>query len=426
MKVLLLGSGGREHALARQIAKSPLLTALYIAPGNPGTSEVGENLDLDITDNAAIVTAAETHAVDLVVVGPEAPLVAGAGDALRRAGFAVFGPNRAAAALEGSKAFAKTVMEAAAVPTAAAVPCATLEQASAALQRFGAPYVVKQDGLAAGKGVVVTSDFDAAMQHAQACIDALGPAAGRETALIIEEYLDGPEASVFCLSDGHDVVALPPAQDFKRAYDHNEGPNTGGMGAYTPLPWAPANLAADTARDIAAPVVAHMARAGTPFVGLLYVGLALTSRGPRVVEFNVRFGDPETQSVLESLDADLLALLHAAATGELARVAPPGTQVPATSKAVVNVVLAAPGYPESPVKGGVISGVEDAAAIAGVHVIHAGTARGEDGTLVSAGGRVLSVVATGDDVAAARERAYAAMAKISLPGGHFRSDIALF
>ena len=203
MKVLLLGSGGREHALARQIAKSPLLTALYIAPGNPGTSEVGENLDLDITDNAAIVTAAETHAVDLVVVGPEAPLVAGAGDALRRAGFAVFGPNRAAAALEGSKAFAKTVMEAAAVPTAAAVPCATLEQASAALQRFGAPYVVKQDGLAAGKGVVVTSDFDAAMQHAQACIDALGPAAGRDTALVIEEYLDGPEASVFCLSDGH-------------------------------------------------------------------------------------------------------------------------------------------------------------------------------------------------------------------------------
>lgn len=357
---------------------------------------------------------------DLVVVGPEAPLVAGVGNRLREEGFKVFGPNREAARLEGSKAFAKVVMQAARVPTAASVACRTLEEAKMALNRFGAPFVVKQDGLAAGKGVVVTSDINTAVSHARACIDTL--ANPNAEAVVVEEFLDGPEASVFCLCDGKNVVALPEAQDFKRALDGNEGPNTGGMGAYSPLPWAPPDLAKRTALEVAEPIVTQMANRGTPFVGLLYVGLALTSRGLRVVEFNVRFGDPETQSVLERLDSDLLAYLSAAANGTLDQMPP----LKISDDAVVNVVLAAPGYPDSPVKGGVITGLDAAEGMQGVHVIHAGTKVEADGTVKANGGRVLSVVGRGADLAQARRIAYEAMSKIHLAGGHFRTDVAAF
>lgn len=465
MKVLLLGSGGREHALARTIAASKQLSELVIAPGNPGTAALGRNVALDPSDPEAVLTLSQEIAADLVVIGPEAPLVAGVADTLRAAGFAVFGPSRAAAQLEGSKAFAKEVMAAAGVPTAAGVACSTLAEARAALQRFGAPYVVKQDGLAAGKGVVVTKDFATALQHAAACIDAASLGASRESgvtptpplasheseatssnapapasaappAVVIEEYLDGPEASVFCLCDGENVVALPPAQDYKRARDGGEGPNTGGMGAYSPLPWAPPDLGQRTVKEIARPVLAEMARRGTPFVGLLYVGLALTSRGPRVVEFNVRFGDPETQSVLERVESDLLAYLWAAATGSLGSM----SELQISPEAVVNVVLAAPGYPGTPQVGGVITGLDAVCGMPGVHVIHAGTrlaphepemtksggdtpVTSED-ALVSSGGRVLSVVARGEDLNEARARAYAAMAKIHLEDGQFRHDIA--
>lgn len=420
MKVLLLGSGGREHALARAIAKSPKLTELITAPGNPGTAKLGRNVFVDLNSPSAIRELAEKLQPDLVVIGPEAPLVVGAADELRAHNFPVFGPDKAAARLEGSKAFAKTIMQAALVPTAASVACKTLAEAREALERFGAPYVVKQDGLAAGKGVVVTSDLSAATRHAEACIETL--ADPHVPAVVIEEFLDGPEASVFCLSDGKTVLPLPAAQDFKRAYDNNEGPNTGGMGAYSPLPWAPEDLAERTATEIAQPVIDEMAKRGTPFVGLLYVGLALTTRGPRVVEFNVRFGDPETQSVLERIDSDLLEYFWAAATGSLSAM----PEFAVSLEAVVNVVLAAPGYPEAPQKGGVITGVEAAEGIKGVHVIHAGTAIGEDGTLRASGGRVLSVVARGEDLDSARARAYEAMEKIHLDGGYYRSDIAGF
>ncbi|EFU80647.1 phosphoribosylamine--glycine ligase [Mobiluncus curtisii] len=420
MKVLLLGSGGREHALARAIAKSELLEKLWIAPGNPGTATVGENVPGVVDNPAQVLELAQSLRPDLVVIGPEAPLVKGVADVLRQEGFKVFGPGRLAARLEGSKAFAKTIMQQARVATAASVACRTLEEARGALQRFGSPYVVKQDGLAAGKGVVVTSDFYVALTHAAACIEAV--ANPHEPAVVIEEFLEGPEASVFCICDGRDAVALPIAQDYKRAYDHNEGPNTGGMGAYSPLPWAPQDLAQRVAQEIALPVCRVMADQGCEFIGLLYVGLALTSRGPRVVEFNVRFGDPETQSVLERLDTDLLALLAAAADGNLAA----AEQLQVSDEAVVNVVLAASGYPQTPVKGGVITGLETASQVPGVHIIHAGTKVSDSGQLIANGGRVLSVVARGNDLSEARQRAYQAMDSITLEGSHFRTDIAEF
>ncbi|NMW45739.1 phosphoribosylamine--glycine ligase [Mobiluncus curtisii] len=420
MKVLLLGSGGREHALARAIAKSELLEKLWIAPGNPGTATVGENVPGVVDDPAQVLELAQSLRPDLVVIGPEAPLVKGVADVLRQEGFKVFGPGRLAARLEGSKAFAKTIMQQARVATAASVACRTLEEARGALQRFGSPYVVKQDGLAAGKGVVVTSDFYVALTHAAACIEAV--ANPHEPAVVIEEFLEGPEASVFCICDGRDAVALPIAQDYKRAYDHNEGPNTGGMGAYSPLPWAPQDLAQRVAQEIALPVCRVMADQGCEFIGLLYVGLALTSRGPRVVEFNVRFGDPETQSVLERLDTDLLSLLAAAADGNLAA----AEQLQVSDEAVVNVVLAASGYPQTPVKGGVITGLETASQVPGVHIIHAGTKVSDSGQLIANGGRVLSVVARGNDLSEARQRVYQAMDSITLEGSHFRTDIAEF
>ena len=414
MKILLLGSGAREHALARALVNAPETTELVVAPGNPGTAMIATNFAIDPTSPVEAVELATQMGADLVVVGPEAPLVAGVADAVRQAGVPVFGPGAAAARLEGSKAFAKEVMAAAGVPTATAVVCATPEELSAALDRFGAPYVVKDDGLAAGKGVVVTSERDAALAHGRSCLARQG---GR---VLVEEYLDGPEVSLFCVCDGATVRPLAPAQDYKRVGDGDVGPNTGGMGSYSPLTWAPADLAEQVVREVAQPVVDEMARRGTSFTGLLYCGLALTGKGLRVVEFNVRFGDPETQVVLARLTSSLAQLLHAAATGRLAEVPAPTWR----PEAAVDVVLAAPGYPGAVTTGGLLTGLDAAEEVEGVHVLHAGTGFSDDGELVATGGRVLSVVALGDDVQAARERAYQAVGRLGLPGSHYRTDIA--
>jgi phosphoribosylamine---glycine ligase len=423
VRILLIGSGAREHALARALARDPQTERLVVAPGNPGTARIATNLELDVLDGAAVVAAAREIEADLVVVGPEAPLVAGVADAVRDAGIACFGPGRDAARLEGSKAFAKDVMAAAEVPTAMAHVCTTVEQVADALDAFGAPYVVKDDGLAAGKGVVVTTDRAQALAHARACLtksrDDAAPTTAGAPAVVVEEFLDGPEISLFCLCDGRDVVPLEPAQDFKRLGDGDAGPNTGGMGAYSPLTWAPGDLTEEVLERVARPVVAEMARRGTPFVGLLYCGLALTARGLRVVEFNVRFGDPETQVVLPRLESSLAQALHAAATGRLDELAPLRWR----DEAAVTVVVAAHGYPEQVRKGDTITGVEDADAVDGVHVLHAGTATA-DGALVSAGGRVLSVVGLGPDVPAARAATYAGVDRIDLPGSQHRRDIA--
>jgi len=380
-----------------------------VAPGNAGIAADADGVHpIDPSDGAAVVDLARTLSCDLVVVGPEAPLVAGVGDAVRDAGIACFGPSGAAAQLEGSKAFAKQVMAAAGVPTAMAHICDTANEVADALDAFGPPYVVKDDGLAAGKGVVVTDDRRAALDHAAAC--------GR---VLVEEYLDGPEVSLFCVTDGTAVRPLQPAQDFKRIFDDDQGPNTGGMGAYTPLPWAPDGLVDDIVARVVQPTVDTMRSMGTPFSGLLYAGLALTSRGLRVVEFNARFGDPETQAVLALERTPLGALLHAAATGSLDVTEPPRWR----SGAAVTVVLAAAGYPASPRTGDVIDGLDDAGAVEGVRVLHAGTAL-RDGQVVTAGGRVLSVTGRGDDLAQARERAYRAAALIRFDGAQYRSDIA--
>jgi phosphoribosylamine--glycine ligase len=402
VRVLVIGSGAREHALCLALAHDPTVTALICAPGNAGTAAVAEQRGVDATDPAAVAGLAADTRADLVVVGPEAPLVAGVADAVRARGIACFGPTREAARLEGSKAFAKDVMAAAGVPTAASRVCTTPDEAAAALDEFGAPYVVKDDGLAAGKGVVVTSDRAEALAHAAAC--------GR---VVIEEYLDGPEVSLFCLTDGVTVVPLVAAQDFKRIGDDDTGPNTGGMGAYAPLDWLPAGFDDDIVRTVAQPTVDEMARRGTPFAGLLYIGLAMTSRGPRVVEFNARFGDPETQVVLALLDTPLAGVLHWAATGG----APPVLQWRPGS--AVTVVRAAAGYPGTPRTGDVISGAEQDG------VIHGGTRRRDDGAVVSSGGRVLSMTATGVTLEAAREAAYALAATVHLAEGQQRSDIAL-
>lgn len=413
MRILLLGSGGREHALARALATDPETTDLIAAPGNPGIAAVARCEGVDATDGAAVVALAERENVDLVVVGPEAPLVAGVVDALIAAGIPAFGPTAKAARLEGSKAFAKEVMAAAEVPTAMAHVCANAAEAEDALDSFGAPYVVKDDGLASGKGVVVTSDRDEALAHALACFEA-----GHE--VVIEEYLDGPEVSLFCICDGAHVVPLAPAQDFKRAYDGDAGPNTGGMGSYSPLPWAPAGLVDEVVERVARPVVREMAARGTPFTGVLYCGLALTSRGLRVVEFNVRFGDPETQSVLPRLATPLAGLLHRAATGTLDL----AEDLHWRQDAAVTVVVAAEGYPGTPRRGDVISGVGDAEALDGVHVIQAGTSLDGEGRLVTEGGRVLAVVGTGPTQAEARSRAYEGVSLISWTGAFGRGDIA--
>ena len=413
MKILLLGSGAREHALARALARDPQTTEFVVAPGNPGTAAIATNLNIDPCVPEEVVALATQMGADLVVVGPEAPLVAGVADAVRNVGIPCFGPGAEAARLEGSKAFAKEVMAAAGVPTAEAAVCTTEAELTAALDRFGAPYVVKEDGLAAGKGVVVTDERPVALVHGRACLS-------RGGRVVVEDYLDGPEASLFCVCDGATVRPLAPAQDFKRLLDDDAGPNTGGMGAYSPLPWAPADLAEQVVREVAQPVVDEMARRGTGFIGLLYCGLALTGRGLRVVEFNVRFGDPETQAVLARLTSSLPELLHAAATGRLAE-----TPAPTWSEqAAVDVVIAAPGYPGTVTTGGAITGVEAAEELDGVHVLHAGTGTTEHRELVATGGRVLSVVALGPTVEEARSRAYEAVGRVSLEGAQYRTDIA--
>jgi phosphoribosylamine--glycine ligase len=409
VKVLVIGSGAREHALCRGLSRDQDVEELSCAPGNAGIAELAELHDVDVADPVSIAELATALTVDLVIIGPEAPLVAGAADAVRGAGIDCFGPSAAAAQLEGSKAFAKDVMAAAGVPTAMAHVCETETEVSAALDAFGAPYVVKDDGLAAGKGVVVTDDRDTAVAHAAVC--------GR---VVVEEFLDGPEVSLFCVTDGNTVVPLAPAQDFKRVGDGDIGPNTGGMGAYSPLSWVPADLSQQVVELVAQPTVDEMRRRGTPFVGLLYVGLALTSRGPRVIEFNARFGDPETQVVLERLLTPLSSLLHAAAVGKLDGL----PELTWASEAAVTVVVAAKGYPASPRTGDPIDGLAAANAVPGAYVLHAGTRREAEGRIVSAGGRVLSVVGTGPDVATARSAAYAAVAEISLPDSHYRTDIA--
>ncbi|MEV6984261.1 phosphoribosylamine--glycine ligase [Sphaerisporangium sp. NPDC051017] len=407
MRVLVIGSGGREHALCRALGLDPSVSELHCAPGNAGIAAVATVHLVVPTDPRAVAALATRLGAELVVVGPEAPLVAGVADAVRAAGIACFGPSAQAARIEGSKAFAKDVMTAAGVPTAGARVCVTPEEAEVALDAFGAPYVVKDDGLAAGKGVVVTSDRDEALAHAAAC-----------ERVVIEEYLDGPEVSLFALCDGATAVPLQPAQDFKRAYDGDEGPNTGGMGAYTPLPWAPQWLTERVMDEVVLPTVRELARRGTPYAGVLYAGLALTSSGPRVIEFNARFGDPETQVVLDRLETPLAGLLYACATGTLADEPAPRYR----DGAAVTVVVAAENYPGDPVKGDRVEGL--ATPVKDAYVIHAGTAFDAEGRVVSAGGRVLSVVGTGPDVAAARAAAYALVDRVRLRGSHHRSDIA--
>jgi phosphoribosylamine---glycine ligase len=415
VRVLVLGGGAREHALVRALLADPEVESVVCAPGNAGIARDVRTAPLDLAVPSDAAALALSLAVDLVVVGPEGPLVAGVADAVRASGIACFGPSAEAARLEGSKAFAKEVMAAAGVPTSRSAVATSADEATLALDDFGAPYVVKDDGLAAGKGVVVTDDRDEALAHARVCLEKEGGT------VVVEEFLDGPEVSLFCLCDGSTVVPLAPAQDFKRVGDGDRGPNTGGMGAYSPLDWAPPTLVDELVTRVAQPTVDEMARRGTPFVGVLYVGVAVTSRGPRVIEFNARFGDPETQVVLARLQTPLGGLLRAAATGALDRVGP----LSWSEQHAVTVVVAAHNYPGTPRTGDPIIGVDDAADVPSAYVLHAGTARDHDGTLVSAGGRVLSVVALGESLTQARERVYEAVEHIHLEGSHHRSDIAL-
>ena len=405
MKILLVGSGGREHALGVGLQADPACTELHVAPGNPGIAQFAQCHPLVITDNQAILELAQQLHVDLVVVGPEVPLVNGVADILRAAGIAVFGPSKAAAQLEGSKNFAKEVMRDAGVPTAHSFTCTTQQEIEIALDAFDAPYVVKDDGLAAGKGVVVTNDRQEALDHALAC-----------KRVVIEEYLDGPEVSLFGISDGTIIVPMQPAQDFKRALDGDQGPNTGGMGAYSPLPWAPSDIIEDTHKQVLAPMIAEMAARGTPFVGLLYAGLALTDHGTRVIEFNARFGDPETQVLIPLLKTPLATLLYNAATGNLK-----GATLDWNDDSAVTVVLAAEGYPAAPKSGGVITGFSS---IDDVQIYHAGTSTTEQG-VVASGGRVLTVTGIGEDLTEARNRAYRVISQIRLSGSFYRTDIAL-
>ncbi|MGV8846980.1 phosphoribosylamine--glycine ligase [Tessaracoccus sp.] len=405
--ILLLGSGGREHALGRALAADPCVGHLHIAPGNPGLAALGTLHAIDPADPDAVVALAVELGVELVVVGPETPLVAGVVDALHTAGIDCFGPTREAAVLEGSKAFAKEVMAAAGVPTASSRVCDTVQQAIAAIDEFGPTYVVKNDALAAGKGVVVTDDRHAAIAHAASC--------GR---VVIESFLDGPEVSLFVICDGERGVPLLPAQDFKRVGDGDAGPNTGGMGAYAPLPWAPPGLVDEVMERVVVPTLAEMRRRGTPFIGLLYVGLALTSRsGIQVVEFNVRFGDPETQAVLALLRTPLAGVLRAAARGELDTI----SALEWDTRHAVVVVEAAVGYPDTPRTGCAIHLPVDSP---DAWTMQAGTAV-TDGQLVSTGGRVLAMVGIGENLESARAHAYAKLDELDFADGFHRSDIGI-
>lgn len=423
MKILVIGSGAREHAIAlslvnEQNADGSPGNEVLCAPGNAGIAEIARCIDVDPLDPDAVAALATAEAVDLVVVGPEAPLVAGVSDAVRAAGIAVFGPSAEAAKIEGSKAFAKRTMGEAGVPTGRAAQAATIEEVESAIDEFGAPYVIKADGLAAGKGVIVTSDREAALAHAREHL--------RAGEVLVEEFLDGVEVSLFVLSDGKYVAPLAPAQDFKRLKDGDEGPNTGGMGAYSPLPWLEKQFGSEqvfvdeVVQKVAQPVVDRLAEVGSPFVGLLYCGLIVTADGVRVIEFNARFGDPETQTVLPRLRTPLSILLNAAATGDLDEAPHPHFE----DEATVTVVIASEGYPHNTVTGREITGVDEAEQVEGVDVIHAATKR-EGDALIATGGRVLSVVGTGPNLADARAIAYEGVSRIRLEGSQHRDDIAL-
>ncbi|KLO29843.1 phosphoribosylamine--glycine ligase [Mycobacterium haemophilum] len=413
MRILVIGSGAREHALLLALSRDPQVTGLIIAPGNAGTARLAEQHDVDTSSGDDIVALARNVRADMVVIGPEVPLVLGVADAVRAAGIVCFGPSKDAARIEGSKAFAKEVMAAAGVRTARSEIIDSPAYLDAALDRFGPPagnpaWVVKDDRLAAGKGVVVTPDRDVARTHAAGLLEAGHP-------VLLESYLDGPEVSLFCVVDGRTVVPLLPAQDFKRVGEGDTGPNTGGMGAYAPLPWLPDEVCQQAVTRIVEPVAAELVQRGSSFCGLLYVGLAITASGPAVVEFNCRFGDPETQAVLALLDSPLGQLLYAAGTGTLADFG----ELRWRAGAAVTVVLAAENYPGRPRVGDIVFGSEAEG------VLHAGTTRRDDGTIVSSGGRVLSVVATGADLSAARADAYRILSSIRLLGSHFRNDIGL-
>ena len=424
MKILVLGQGAREHAIVKALVRTGTPAVdIVVAPGNAGIEmDVHCEPNLNPNNPLDVVKFALEHRTELAIIGPEAPLIAGVSDALRSEGLAVFGPSQQAAQLEGSKSFAKEVMAAAGVPTGMARECSTIEEVISAMDDFGAPYVIKADGLAAGKGVIVTSDRDAAIDHAMKFIS---------MGILVEEFLDGQEVSLFFLSDGHSVVPLTPAQDFKRAYDNDEGPNTGGMGAYSPLPWLPAGFVEEVEEKVALPTIEEMARLGAPFIGLLYCGLIITKRGIRVIEFNARFGDPETQVVLRRLNSSLSNLLYKASTGHLEGVSDPEF----TKDVAITVVLASEGYPDTSAPNRPIYGIGDAEA-QGVEVCHASTEKKVDDNrdaltkeageeaLIATGGRVLSVVATGKDFAGARAQAYAGIEKIQLQGSHYRKDIA--
>jgi phosphoribosylamine--glycine ligase len=417
VKILVLGSGAREHAIILALRSEEAEHEIFAAPGNAGIAQVAQLVALDQNDPVAVTNFANENHVDLVIVGPEAPLVAGVADAVRERGIPVFGPGRAAAQLEGSKTFAKRIMDAAGVPTGRAVRAATRGEVEAAFDDLGAPYVVKADGLAAGKGVIVTSDREAALAHADEYLPS--------GAVLVEEFLAGPEVSLFFLSDGDHVLPLSPAQDYKRLLDGDEGPNTGGMGAYSPLPWLDGRFGSErefveqVTRDIAEPVIHQLDAEGTPFIGLLYAGLILTDSGVKVIEFNARFGDPETQVVLPRLVDPLSELLLAAASGHLEDHALPAF----ADDVAVTVVLASEGYPAAPQTGRALSGLREAESIDGVHLAHAATAE-SDGGLVATGGRVLNVVGVATTFVEARHRAYRALGAIGLEGGQHRTDIA--
>jgi phosphoribosylamine---glycine ligase len=405
MRALLLGSGGRESALAWALSRSRAVDELVAAPGNPGIAAHATLEDVDPTNPGAVIELARRVDAGLVVVGPEAPLVAGVGDALRAERVLVFGPEGEAARIEGSKSHANELMAAAGIPTGRS---AGESDALAFMQDVGPPYVVKADGLAAGKGVVVTTDWDEAVAALEA----------RRGGVIVEEFLDGEEASLIAFTDGRTVVPCEPAQDYKRAFDADEGPNTGGMGSYSPVPACPSPLVDEIVERILEPMVDETARRGAPFSGALYAGLALTKEGPKVIEFNARFGDPETQALLPRLESDFGEVVLATASGDLS-----GTKLEWSPRPCVTLVLASGGYPGPHDTGYAIHGLDEAAALAGVHVFHAGT-RAEGDSIVTAGGRVLNVSALGDTFAAARERAYEAASLIEFENVHFRRDIA--
>lgn len=413
MKVLLIGSGGREHALAWKLAQSPTLTKLYVAPGNPGMAEAAELVALNVEDHAAVIAFCRDKAIDFIVVGPEAPLVAGIADDLRDAGFTVFGPSKAAAQLEGSKGFTKDICARYNIPTGAYQRFTAAEPAKAYIRQQGAPIVVKADGLAAGKGVTVAMTLDEALAAVDDCFAGAFGAAGAE--VVVEAYLDGEEASFFCLSDGKTALALATAQDHKRVGDGDTGPNTGGMGAYSPAPVMTPEMVERTMKEIIEPTIRGMAESGYPFTGVFFAGLMITAKGPELIEYNVRFGDPETQVIMMRLKSDLLEILYAAATGTLDQVSAEWSD-----DVALTVVMASKGYPAAYEKNTPIHRLPQAQT--GAKVFHAGTSM-KDGQLVATGGRVLNLTATGHTVAEAQAKAYALVKEVEWENGFCRSDI---